>query len=48
MDEIHTLEDNIKVYRKEIELEDLDWIQLGYKTVWWWIHLKRVTNIRIP
>jgi hypothetical protein len=33
MDEIHTLEDNIKVYRKEIELEDLDWIQLGYKTV---------------
>jgi hypothetical protein len=44
----HAWEDNIKMYRKEIVCEDVDWILLSRVMVQWLVLMKSVIHLQIP
>jgi hypothetical protein len=40
--------DNIKIYRREVECEDVDWIRMAQYWVQWRALVNMVMNLRIP
>jgi hypothetical protein len=44
----HKLEDNTKIYFREIEWGVMDWIQLVQGRDQWWDLVDMVMNLRIP